>query len=209
MDFALKVAGYVAAIAGFLGLATQGEGGEGNKKEIEASVDAKFLQWAKEFTRQSSEHTRKNMILEQQLNETTKKCTSKNIEMQKEAQSSPRVMAFVSFSMPFELLIDLSLQLERVRGTFVIRGLPENSFKLLSEKILLLREKGGSVPFLIDPKAFETYNIQAVPSFVVFEGSKFDKIAGNLSLGFALEQLVAQGETTYAKELLKTFWGRK
>jgi type-F conjugative transfer system pilin assembly protein TrbC len=100
-----------------------------------------------------------------------------------------KLYIFVSFSMPNETFPALSKELEKADGVFVLRGLPENSFKKLAEKIYTLRKQGINATFQLDPLLFHKYNIEKVPTFVTIGDKHFDKLCGNVSLRFALEKI--------------------
>ncbi len=105
------------------------------------------------------------------------------------------IMAFVSFSMPTSLWIELSRALQEVGGAMVLRGLPDDSFPLLAKKLTRLTKQGVEAPVILDPRLFDEYDIQAVPAIVVDDGVSFDKISGSVSLDYALEQFASEGET--------------
>lgn len=108
---------------------------------------------------------------------------------------------FVSFSMSSSQLLKLSEVARKVGARLVIRGLKDNSFKETLRYIKQLNEEGIAVD--VDPVAFAKFNVNLVPSFVVSEGDKFDKITGNISLKYALEQFIESGETaSLSKEYL-------
>jgi type-F conjugative transfer system pilin assembly protein TrbC len=46
----------------------------------------------------------------------------------------------------------------------------------------------------IDPRLFTKYEISAVPSFVLACDEKYDKIAGNISIKFALQKISDLGD---------------
>lgn len=112
-----------------------------------------------------------------------------------------QALVFMSFSVPDQVWIDLSKELEQVGGVFVLRGLPNQSFQTLASRILHLKEKGVKAPIQLDPKCFLAYQIDQVPSIVVAEGETFDKVSGNVSLSFALQKMAENGETKMAKTI--------
>lgn len=118
-------------------------------------------------------------------------------------EENPEIQIFMSFSLPDGVWISLSKELEKARGVFVLRGLPNNSFNELAEKILNLKKLGVNAEIQINPLPFEKYEIEEVPVFVIAESKCFDKISGNISLGFAVEQMASFGETEIAKIVQK------
>lgn len=113
----------------------------------------------------------------------------KNCQPMKETTENPRVLAFISFSLPESVLLALSKELEKAGGVFVIRGLPGNSFSELSKKLIHLTKLGMKTPVWLDPISFRNYKIESVPAFVVVDGEEYHKISGNVSLDYALKQL--------------------
>lgn len=111
---------------------------------------------------------------------------------------------FMSFSVPHNTWLNLSQELDKVGGVFVLRGLPDQSFQALAQRILKLKESGVNAPIQLDPAKFQDYAIRHVPSFVVAEEKSYDKIVGNVSLKFALERMSGNGETQAAKSLYRS-----
>lgn len=112
------------------------------------------------------------------------------------------VFVFASFSMPDGVWVSLSPELEKVGGTFLLQGLPSNSFKELAVKIYDLRQKGVNASIQLHPQLFEQYGVNRVPTFVVREGDQWDKLTGTVSLQYALSEIMAKGECQIAKQLL-------
>lgn len=112
-----------------------------------------------------------------------------------------KVYAFLSFSVPQETWLELSNDLKKINGVVVLRGIPNNSFVELSKRIQDLDKKGFSIPLQINPLLFEKFAITQVPSYVVVDGDKFDKVTGNVSIKFALDLMTSQGETEEVKHL--------
>lgn len=94
----------------------------------------------------------------------------------------------MSFSVPDSLWLDLSMELEQEKGVFVLRGLPDNSFKLLASKLLNLKKQGLNASIIVFPHIFEEYDITEVPSFI-YVGKESHKITGAISLDYALSKI--------------------
>jgi conjugal transfer pilus assembly protein TrbC len=128
-------------------------------------------------------------------------------QMQKEMGSpsigaaSPRMLIFVSFTMPTETLARLTDQAARSGATMVIRGLKGGSFK---ETLHVVHEMIGTrkVAFAIDPIAFERFAVSQVPTFALvrrgavsgqcgdgqcYSTDAFVTTSGDVSLDYALE----------------------
>ena len=115
------------------------------------------------------------------------------------AENDPNILIFISFSVPETVWRSLSHEAEKRGAIFVINGLPDNSFLRLANTLKTFREKGIRTQIQLHPLLFEKYHIEAVPAFVVTEGETFDKLVGNVSLDYALQQIAKQGETTRGK----------
>lgn len=79
---------------------------------------------------------------------------------------------FVSFSMPVEMLRSYVLEAMWSGGTIVVRGVPPGrSIKDFFTEDLrqLIYAKGASANISLDPRLFESYNVQAVPAIVYTE----------------------------------------
>lgn len=133
-------------------------------------------------------------------------CTSQKISTytKRENPSPHHLLVFVSSSMPKETLKTLMQEAQKVGGVLVLRGLVLDSFK---KTATFVQDIGKGL--WIDPTLFEAYAITIVPTFVVTqipfqkEGyyASYDKISGNITLSYALEQLALKGETQKAKQL--------
>lgn len=118
-------------------------------------------------------------------------------------QKNSKLLVFTSFSLPLESWKEFSHVLQKTGGSFVLRGLPENSFQILSKKIIELKKAGIQAEILLDPECFEKYAINAIPSVVLEDGKCHDKIAGNIKLPVTLSLFAKSGNTkTLAQELL-------
>lgn len=117
-----------------------------------------------------------------------------------------QLLIFVSLSMPAQSLKQLDVQAKKAGGLLVMRGLVDNSFK---ETVALLADVDDGLSAVIDPRLFEMYQIETVPAFVVnptdnhpcFDSKcnstpLHDKISGDISLEYALEQLSSQGDVS-------------
>lgn len=111
---------------------------------------------------------------------------------------------FVSSSMSKNLLKSYAKQAKKYNAVLVFNGLPEGSWRKLSE---LITEISGSrqeaIAAQIDNEAFARFNVSRVPSFVLSreedifsENPKvtFDKVSGSIGIGAALEIFASNGE---------------
>lgn len=133
---------------------------------------------------------------------------------------SPELLVFVSFSMPEQSLKLWSEQVARLNGKLLIRGFFEDSLQKTTQKTLeLFGEKGGA-ELLIDPEAFQKFNIQVVPAVVLSENQecltetcpppKFDLVYGDTDLEAALKLIADRGSLQgkeWANSFLKQYRG--
>lgn len=131
---------------------------------------------------------------------------SENAFDEKEQEETSGIKVFISFSVPLETWRDFSNQMEKIGGVFILRGIPGNSFETLAEEILTLRKEGIYAPIDIDPNAFELYRIHSVPTILLEDGKRYDKVIGNVRLDTALQMMADQGDLPQmAHERLKGF----
>ncbi|WP_438403882.1 type-F conjugative transfer system pilin assembly protein TrbC, partial [Aeromonas veronii] len=75
-----------------------------------------------------------------------------------------------------------------------LRGMVKGDMRETANAVLRLvnEDKRGGVQ--IDPKAFGTYGINAVPALVVTCDGRYDRVAGNLALREALTKIAESGD---------------
>ena len=124
--------------------------------------------------------------------------------------------AFISFSMPEESLKELAIQLKKIDGVMVLRGLDQDSFVKTAKRIRELNKDG--VKAIIHPKLFDLFHITQVPTYVFFKSNgldvnlesnkerekaknevndkknNFDKLIGNVTVKYALERFTEDGD---------------
>lgn len=110
------------------------------------------------------------------------------------AMTDPKILVFVSFSMPRASLNALSKEAEKFGAVLVMRGLKGDSFQETQAAFqgLGTEERSG---IEINPELFETYQIKQVPMFVRVKTStegefqEIGRLSGNVSLSFAAQKL--------------------
>ena len=119
------------------------------------------------------------------------------------ATTAPGLLVFVSLSMPRPTLQRLLAQAARARAAVVLRGFVNGS---LRETVQLVQPLRGAtqVALQIDPPAFDRFDVQRVPTFVlVRDGARpqscasgtcapaadFVRVAGDVSLDYALAHM--------------------
>lgn len=180
-------------------------------RQVENHIDVDAIEWAekkkeeivesKELELMSGE-TKKHFVAFLQENK-CKGCASSN-EILQEPEEEPLLVA-MSFSVPEETWLSLSKEMEAIPSTFIVRGIPKNSFQEFSKKILQLKERGMNASVQIDPESFQNFSIEEVPSFILRGDGGYDKISGNLSLAFVLQKFSEEGELGKAKEFWDNF----
>ena len=100
---------------------------------------------------------------------------------------------FVSLSMPKTSLLGYLQEAREVGGTLVLRGLKENSYRKTAQMLQAIIKQVG-LGVIIEPSLFKKYDVTLVPTVVMAEQNRFDKIAGNISLKYALEQITNNGD---------------
>lgn len=109
------------------------------------------------------------------------------------------LMIFVSASIPRASLKDLMIQARQSGGVMVFRGLIGGTLKNTQQFLGELAKENVSA--IIDPRLFEIFNVELVPTFVVLASPVqdceevncnftpiHDRITGNITLNYALEQ---------------------
>jgi len=118
----------------------------------------------------------------------------------------PRILVFVSFSMPKASLRALSGEAAKHNAVLVMRGLKGDSFKTtqqaflelvsdsdsknLSPKVIAKNSSQDMQGFEVNPELFKTYQIKKVPTFVLVKNAReISRLSGNVSLDFAAKKL--------------------
>lgn len=126
----------------------------------------------------------------------------------------PVLQIFVSSSMPRQLLKAYAKEASRYDGVLVFRGLPQGSFRKITDLVMDISDKNQPCAMQIDDEAFTGFGVGAVPAIVLSKPAaqfdeqkgegKFDKVYGNITIKAALELFSESGDlATNAKELLK------
>ena len=120
-----------------------------------------------------------------------------------QSRDSPSLFVLSSMAVPETSWQEMSSQLEKIGGAFVLKGMPEDSFLAFAKRLVRFREIGINAPIFIDPGKFEALSIKTVPVIVLEGESQTDHVTGNVSLVFALEEVARKGANkTLANELL-------
>lgn len=125
-------------------------------------------------------------------------------QMQSNAKTSigeGRLLIFISFSMPKELIKSLIVEGEKIGAVFVLRGLIDGSIKKTQNEFYNLMSD-HQVGAMINPELFKTFGISRVPSFVIYSNAKqnplnmgckiapdFVALSGAVTIKYALEQM--------------------
>lgn len=173
------------------------------------SIDKESVKWLKDHLQKQlqSENFLKVSLEDEKTIPSTKSCPNCKAENISSIEET-NLYVCMTFSLEDSLWVQLSKELEKLGGFFVVRGLPENSFKEFADKVFSLQEQGVTVPIQIHPKLFEDYSLHLVPTVMVVEGDKYDKISGNISIRYALEKMAQKGDTKQAEALYKRSSGQ-
>jgi len=126
----------------------------------------------------------------------------------------PLLQIFVSSSMSRESLKSYVREAHRYNGVLVFRGLPQGSFRKITDLVMDISDEQYPVAMQIDDEAFAQFGIKTVPTIVLTVPAsmfseqtareKFDKVTGHITIKAALETFAAQGDLSVnAKERLK------
>lgn len=91
---------------------------------------------------------------------------------------------FVSSATPMASLKALAKEANEKSAKLVVRGMVKGSLQETARWVDTI-----GYPVDIDPKLFETYHIQQVPTFLVFHEGAWHQVKGNVTLTFALEKV--------------------
>ena len=111
------------------------------------------------------------------------------IENQTSEVSNSSLLVFVSFGLSDSILKALHDQIKTLGGRLVVRGLLNDSFPDTQKRLKTL-----GITVDIHPVWFTDHDVQRVPTFVVKDGDRFDKVSGNVSCYAALEAIQYHGE---------------
>ncbi len=107
----------------------------------------------------------------------------------------PRLIVFISLSMPEPTLARLVDQAARARAQLLLRGLSEGS---LPRTAVRIQQLIGTRPVAvqIDPRAFDRYAIQRVPSFVLARAGGPDTACRGEQCARADDHVTAAGDVS-------------
>ncbi len=122
-------------------------------------------------------------------------------------ESAQKLYVFISFSLPENTMKALIEQSRKSDAILVFRGMHEGSLKKTTAKLLELDRQG--VNAVIDPKLFEKYRVESVPTFVLTNACEnctafVDKMSGNVPLEYFLTEVTKSGDLSdVAKQYLE------
>lgn len=114
------------------------------------------------------------------------------------------IQVFISTGMPEGVLRSLfaqAMEFPPGRVRFVVRGFTPQKLGALVTKLrgLFPDPQTDHIALEIDPNAFRTYNVKAVPLFLVKEGDKWFETDGSQSLFAARENVKLRGKGTHGE----------
>jgi len=107
----------------------------------------------------------------------------------------PRLIVFISLSMPEATLARLVDQAARARAQLLLRGLSDGSLPRTAARIQQLIGT-RAVAVQIDPRAFDRYAIQRVPSFVLARPGAQDAACNGKQCARADDHVMAAGDVS-------------
>ena len=122
--------------------------------------------------------------------------------------NAPRFIAFASLSMPPVALQALVRDMHAAGGVTVLRGFPDGSAKKLTSALQAMAGDGAQLSGLgIDPRLFRAFAEEAAPTFIMASSDfelcdgldclssvpPHDRMTGNVSVAYALEQFASGG----------------
>lgn len=129
---------------------------------------------------------------------------SSSMDTDSQSEGGPKLLYFVSFSIPDSGIINMNSEAKRYGFLPVIRGLINNDFKATAEKVFSLTKRNKDFGVAIDPFLFKQYDIKAVPALVMVCGNKYDLIYGSLPVKESLEKIAQNGDCKEdAKKILE------
>jgi conjugal transfer pilus assembly protein TrbC len=169
-------------------------------KMVEEMKDFK-VEPSKEMQELIDEAKKSMVYFSSSRKEATKKNSSVIGERNIETNQENSLLVFISHSMPRSLIRETLREAKKFKATVVLRGLKNDDFK---EMLVFLKKIITEVNYgvNIDPESFKEYNVMQVPSFVLSDGQNFDKMSGNVSLHYFLEEVLSKGEL---KDLAKSW----
>lgn len=117
----------------------------------------------------------------------------KEQEQSQSQEKYPRLIVFISTSMPEESIRQWAKQADLLGAELVIRGFVNNSFKdtVIVAQQLFIKDKVGG--FNIDPFKFKQYGVESVPMVVLDVNGQVDMVSGDVGLIEALKIIQAKG----------------
>lgn len=190
----------------FLPIIAFGEEGNAWLEEVSKRIDPEAVQWVRQQLKEqleinSTSQSKVGQIGRHEELKGKRQCVTTITPVSEQ----PKLFVFMSLSVPESTWIELSKEVTKENGVFVLRGLPGNSFRALAVRMARLKERGVDATIQLHPMLFKDYSVEKVPTFVVVNEQGFDKVSGNISLAFALEQIASKGEITKS-EMRREGW---
>lgn len=115
----------------------------------------------------------------------------------KAPKSHDPFMVLVSLSMPESSLIPLLRQAHELGAPVYIQGVLPEGFKATIETINQRLQAQGEQPIggiSIDPHPFKTWGVTRVPTYILQDQGRVDRLTGNITPRAALQQFVISGD---------------
>lgn len=168
---------------------------------LQASDQTEVETWFKETLKKRMSESEKYDLSE--IKARNEEILSKSVPCKTSANTKEdySIYLMMTFDLPENIWMEYSPVLEKIGGSFIVRGLPNDSFLEFAKAVKRLRDRGVKAPIQLNPKLFERFSIDRAPSIVLVDGDKYDKISGTVSISYALDQFEKRGDTRSADVL--------
>ena len=171
-------------------------------------IDASERKWAEDIAKRDQQMTMNNF--KEMMNEGGFDPALRDSVL----KPRPILQIFVSASMPRQLLKAYAREASRYDGVLVFRGLPNGSFRKLTDLVMDISDEKHPTAMQIDDEAFRAFDVKIVPTIVLVKPNamfdeqsgreKFDKVQGNITINGALELFSNNGDlAVLARGMLK------
>lgn len=187
-------------------------------KKEELNFANELLEASRDMSKEAT-YTKWLELQDMQMDTIVDPATSRSFNINEEGNVANHNMSlkiFVSFSMSNDLLKTYLKQAKLYRGVLVFKGLPNGSWRELSQRISeIVGNKVAGSQLQIDDISFEEYAITSVPTIVLVQDTRglpfsgddrdqskliYDKVSGNIGVRKALEIIREEGELSNEAE---------
>jgi type-F conjugative transfer system pilin assembly protein TrbC len=110
---------------------------------------------------------------------------SKKMKQKGEQNNYERKLVFISLSQGKSSIKNIVKEARNHGFTPVLRGFKDGNYKETVDFLQEIIENTG-YGVVIDPESFKEFDVKLVPTFVVVNGKKFNKVAGNIGFEYVM-----------------------